>query len=434
MAASPSWQTCTTPSVIGTSTPCPAGQLQHRAAGLARPPRPAADRGPGLLQRLAPAQPLAERTVAGQRRAAGRDQVAEPGQPGERHRVGAERGAQPGGLGQPAGDQRGPGVVAEAHPLGHPAGQRDHVLHRAAELAADHVGVGVRAEVRREARLLQQLGPALRRCRRRPSRSAAPRRSRGPGSAPTRPRPARRRAGHLADDLAHPLGRAELDALHQADQGGVPGEQPAPSRPGSPAASAPASRAPRSRAPASAAAGVGGGPQAGRQGDAGQVVGFSCRSADRGDQLRAAADERDLAAGVGEHLRERRPPGAGAEHGGPHQARLARRRPAEERLRRRSRRATRPAGRRTAPMIRSVTSRSSSRGQRLPPVRREVDRRPGHAPGLVPRERPDLCGAPRRAPAAGPTARPGSTGTSVRQRQPGGARSAPASASSPGPG
>ena len=37
-----------------------------------------------------------------------------------------------------------------------------------------------------------------------------------------------RRAGDLGDDLAHPLGGAELDALHQADEHGVGRQQLAP--------------------------------------------------------------------------------------------------------------------------------------------------------------------------------------------------------------
>ena len=92
-----------------------------------------------------------KRAVARQRRGAGGDEVAEPGEAGERQRVGAERRAQPGGLGQPAGDERRDGVVAEAHALRDAARERDDVLHRAAELAADDVGVRVRAEVGRRA-------------------------------------------------------------------------------------------------------------------------------------------------------------------------------------------------------------------------------------------------------------------------------------------
>ena len=52
----------------------------------------------------------------------------------------------PGQLGQAPGDERGPGVVADAEPLGDAGGQRHHVLHHAGDLAADDVGVGVDAE------------------------------------------------------------------------------------------------------------------------------------------------------------------------------------------------------------------------------------------------------------------------------------------------
>ena len=64
-----------------------------------------------------------------------------------------------------------------------PHGQRDDVLDRAAELAADHVGVGVRPEVAACGR--RPAAPRPGRCRRRrsPWRRAAPRRSPGPGSA-----------------------------------------------------------------------------------------------------------------------------------------------------------------------------------------------------------------------------------------------------------
>ena len=90
-----------------------------------------------------------------------------PASPEKVMRVGAERGAQPGGLGEAAGDERGLGVVAEAHALGHAGGQRDDVLHRAAELAADDVGVGVRPEVRPSCRRPAAARPRRRRCTRR---------------------------------------------------------------------------------------------------------------------------------------------------------------------------------------------------------------------------------------------------------------------------
>src|SRR5437762_14137112 len=56
------------------------------------------------------------------------------------------------------GNEQGPGVVPEPHPDRDAHRERDHVLDGAAELAADHVRVGVGPEVRRVAGLLQVLG------------------------------------------------------------------------------------------------------------------------------------------------------------------------------------------------------------------------------------------------------------------------------------
>jgi len=58
----------------------------------------------------------------------------------------AHRHAQPGDLGQAAADHRGPGVVADAEALRDAGGDRHHVLQRPAELAADHVVVGIDPE------------------------------------------------------------------------------------------------------------------------------------------------------------------------------------------------------------------------------------------------------------------------------------------------
>jgi len=65
--------------------------------------------------------------------------IAHPGQSGKGVLIGTEGGAEPGCLGQAAGDQHGPGVVAEAHADGDTNSDRDDVLDRAAELAAGHV-------------------------------------------------------------------------------------------------------------------------------------------------------------------------------------------------------------------------------------------------------------------------------------------------------
>jgi hypothetical protein len=67
----------------------------------------------------------------------------------------AERAGEAGDLGQAAGDQRGAGVEPEAHAVGDPGGDRHDVLDRAADFAADEVGVGVDAQ----ARLVQHAHP-----------------------------------------------------------------------------------------------------------------------------------------------------------------------------------------------------------------------------------------------------------------------------------
>ncbi len=126
-----------------------------------------------------------------ERRGAGGDQVTHAGQAGEGERVGAEGHAQPGGLGQAAGDQRRPGVVAETHRGGDAVRQGDHVLHRPAQLAADHVVVGVGAEVRRGDRRSAPAWPGRGRCRRPRWRPAARRRSPAPGWARRPPPPGR---------------------------------------------------------------------------------------------------------------------------------------------------------------------------------------------------------------------------------------------------
>ena len=59
---------------------------------------------------------------------------------------------------RPAGDERGPRVVAEAHALGHARGDGDDVLDHAGDLAADHVGVGVDPQAHRGEDALQLAG------------------------------------------------------------------------------------------------------------------------------------------------------------------------------------------------------------------------------------------------------------------------------------
>ena len=207
------------------------------------------------------AMPLAEvhpeGAVARQRRHARGDEVADARQPGERRGVAAESQPEPRRLGQAARDDRGLGVVAHAHALGHADREGDDVLDGAAELGADDVGVGVGPEVGRGA----GCGDPLRHVARSShattlaagcfTRDLAGEVGPGDDDDPLGLDPA-----DLGDDLAHALGGAELDALHQRDDGGVARQQPTPQRRrGWRAASATARPARRCRRPSAASAG-----------------------------------------------------------------------------------------------------------------------------------------------------------------------------------
>ena len=103
--------------------------------------------------RAALADALAQREIARAGRRAGQDQVAEARQAGQRFAPRAAGEPEAGHLGKAAGDQRGAGVLAEALALDHAAGDRQHVLDRAADLGADDVVAEVDAEIgQRDAR------------------------------------------------------------------------------------------------------------------------------------------------------------------------------------------------------------------------------------------------------------------------------------------
>ena len=72
----------------------------------------------------------------------------EAGQPGEVSAPAAEDDAEAVISGQAAGDDHRPRVRSTPSPSRHAGRDRDHVLQRPAELAADHVGVGVDAKHR----------------------------------------------------------------------------------------------------------------------------------------------------------------------------------------------------------------------------------------------------------------------------------------------
>ena len=174
-----------------------------------------------LFQRLAPAEVLAKRTVARQRRHTRTDEVTKPRQPGEGEGVSAEADAKPSRLSQPSGYQRRLGVVSEAHANRHTAGERDDVLHCAAELTADDIVIRVRPEVRRDDGLLHHGRPVLidagdNRRGRLPEREFAGQIRTGQNDDS-----GGIDLGDFRDDLAHPIAGAELDALHQADERGI---------------------------------------------------------------------------------------------------------------------------------------------------------------------------------------------------------------------
>ena len=149
---SPSCTAATTCSVIGMSTSCARASARIDSAGLhalgglpGRRARPR--RGVMPRPRFSPKVRLRD---SGDMQVATRSPT--PASPAKVAASAPERQPEPGDLGEPAGDDRGLRVVAHAHALGHADGQRDDVLHRAAELDADHVGVRVGPEVRRRGR------------------------------------------------------------------------------------------------------------------------------------------------------------------------------------------------------------------------------------------------------------------------------------------
>ena len=131
---------------------------------------------------LPAAQRQAEAPVARQVAGAGQHQVAQAGQAHQRFRPRADRGVEAQHLVDAARDQAGAGVQAQLHAVGDAGGDREHVLHRAAEFGAEHVVAGVGAE----AGPCSSVGDVLRERARRPNARS--------------PRSAGRRATSLAND------------------------------------------------------------------------------------------------------------------------------------------------------------------------------------------------------------------------------------------
>ncbi len=102
--------------------------LDHRAAPAER-----------RVEALAAAERQPEGMVARLGGAAGQHQIAEPAQAAKVSARGALGEPEPDHFGEAAGDQRGAGIIAETAPDDDAAGDRQHVLDRAADLRADRV-------------------------------------------------------------------------------------------------------------------------------------------------------------------------------------------------------------------------------------------------------------------------------------------------------
>ena len=160
---------------------------------------------------------LADVTVAAVRADARGDQVAHAGEAGERHRLASHRHTEAGDLGEAAGHDGGPRVVADAEALGDAGGDGDDVLQGAGQLAADDVVVEVDTEQATGEHCLDRradsevLGGDHRR------RGLAGHDLAGDvGTGERRHRPAR---SDIGDDLGHAQQRLLLEALGQADDG-----------------------------------------------------------------------------------------------------------------------------------------------------------------------------------------------------------------------
>ena len=89
-----------------------------------------------------------EPAVAGKIAGAGEHEVAEAGEAHQRFRARAECGAEAQHFGEAARDETGTRVEAHLHAVGDAGRDREHVLHRAAELGTENVVAGVCAEHR----------------------------------------------------------------------------------------------------------------------------------------------------------------------------------------------------------------------------------------------------------------------------------------------
>ena len=223
-----------------------------------------------------------------------------PARPWKREGVGPERHAEPGHLGQPAGDQRRLGVLPEPHPDGHPVGQGDDVLDRAADLRTRPRRWSSRGGSTRWCRRPAAGGRCARRRRQPSSRPAGAGRSPGPGWVPRPrrrgrpgPRRPRRSPGTSAAWCPARCPSSARRARWSPSTGHATGR-------GSPAAPATGSPSTTRSAPARRPRGVGARAHAGRQVDAGVVALVAVLRPDLLGHRRLPGPQDHLAPGVGQ--------------------------------------------------------------------------------------------------------------------------------------
>src|SRR5262245_10139371 len=88
-------------------------------------------------------------------------EIAEPGEPGHGAGERAQRDRQPRHFGEPARDERGARILAQAETVGDAGGDGHDVLESPAHLDADHVAVGVEPELARAEPALERRGQGV---------------------------------------------------------------------------------------------------------------------------------------------------------------------------------------------------------------------------------------------------------------------------------
>jgi hypothetical protein len=245
--------------------------------------------------------------VARLRAGAGEHQVAKAAEPAT-SRPAAQRHGQAGEFGEAAGDQGGVGRAAQAAALDDAAGDGQHVLHRPAGLGADHVAGEVGPEGRRGDGLGQVLGAAVGG----QARVTAVGRPRATSPAKLGPE---RTAGLACGTVS-----ASTSVISFSEPCSTPLEQSRIGRPsrtcGAKAASAErVCWAGRRQAPGRCRPGseLAGGADHRVERQAGRKTLFSWRVLIASTTSALAGPERDLAAGPGADLGQRRAPGAAAD-------------------------------------------------------------------------------------------------------------------------